>query len=493
VKSEGSLQTMMENKRRTKIVATMGPATDVPAVLDKVVLAGLDVARLNCSHGGHDELLRRAREVRASAARHGRVVGILVDLQGPKIRVDRFKAGKAMLHEGATFTLDAALDPMAGTDERVGIAYKELPGDVSKDDVLLLDDGRIILRVLETRGAQIICTVVMGGELKDKKGINRQGGGLSAPALTDKDREDIRSAAELGADYLAISFPRSAADVNEARELLRAAGGRGGIIAKIERSEALDVLDEIILASDAVMIARGDLGVEIGDAALPPVQKHIIKQARSLNRVVITATQMMESMIENQIPTRAEVFDVANAVFDGTDAVMLSAETATGKYPDKAIAAMDRICLEAEKQRIVTSSDHRIDTRFTRTDEAIAMASMYTANHYGVKAIAALTESGSTPLWMSRISSGIPIFALTKHEETRRKVTLYRGVYPVEFASTTTDHAQVNLESMVELLKRGEVTESDLVIITKGDLMGTMGGSNSMKIVRVGDIVTPTS
>ena len=202
MKPEGALQTLLDNKRRTKIVATMGPATDAPAVLDKVVLAGLDVARLNCSHGGHDELLRRAREVRACAARHGRVVGILVDLQGPKIRVDRFKNGKANLIEGATFILDASLDPLAGTDERVGIAYKELPGDVGKDDVLLLDDGRIILRVKETRGAQIICTVVMGGELKDKKGINRQGGGLSAPALTDKDREDIRSAAELGADYL---------------------------------------------------------------------------------------------------------------------------------------------------------------------------------------------------------------------------------------------------------------------------------------------------
>jgi pyruvate kinase len=483
----------MTRKRRTKIVATMGPATDDPKVLDQIIQAGVDVARLNFSHGNAQEQIRRAEAVRESARRHQRVVGVLADLQGPKIRIDRFKGGKVFLKEGAEFTLDAELDPEAGDETHVGIAYKALPDDVKAGDTLLLDDGRFVLCVSAVRGAKIVCQVVMGGELKDRKGINRQGGGLSAPALTDKDREDIRTAAAIGADYLAVSFPRSAADVNEARELLRAAGGTGAIVAKIERAEALDALDEIIAASDAVMIARGDLGVEIGDAQLPPVQKHIITLARSMNRVVITATQMMDSMIENQIPTRAEVFDVANAVFDGTDAVMLSAETASGKYPDKAIAAMARICLEAEKQRAVTMSDHRINTRFTRSDEAIAMASMYTANHYGVKAIAALTESGSTPLWMSRIASGIPIFALTSHERTRRKVTLYRGVYPVEFVTSSTDHAQVNLDAVDILQRQGEVVDGDLVIITKGDLMGVMGGTNSMKIVRVGELVKPRS
>jgi len=476
-------------QRRTKILATLGPATDDPKMMDKVIEAGVDVVRINFSHGSAEEHIDRADRVRNRARAHGRQVGVLCDLQGPKIRIDRFKDGKINLAEGDMFTLDAACPPDAGDQERVGIAYKELPDDVSRGDTLLLDDGRLVLWVDQVEGPRIVCRVVVGGVLSDRKGINRQGGGLSAPALTDKDREDIKTAAKMEADYLAVSFPRTAADINEARELFRAAGGNGAIVAKIERAEALDVVEEIIAASDVIMIARGDLGVEIGDAALPPVQKQLIRQARSMNRAVITATQMMESMIENQIPTRAEVFDVANAVLDGTDAVMLSAETATGKYPDKAIGAMHRICLEAEKQRIAMVSDHRIHTEFTYIDEAIAMASMYTANHLKVKAIAALTESGSTTLWMSRISSGIPIYAMTRHVATRRKVTLFRGVYPVSFDVTTTDHAELNREAIDELRRRGAVRDGDLVIITKGDLMGVHGGTNAMKIVKVGDLV----
>jgi pyruvate kinase len=480
-------------ERRTKIVATLGPATDDPKVLDRLIDAGVDVVRLNFSHGNAEEHRTRAENVRNRTRAHGRQVGVLVDLQGPKIRIDRFKDGAITLTEGDDFILDADCDPQAGTQQRIGIAYKELPSDVKRGDILLLDDGRIVLWVDEVEGAEIRCKVKVGGKLSDKKGINRQGGGLSAPALTDKDREDIKTAASIQADYVAISFPRCAADVEEARRLLRAAGGMGGIVAKIERTEALDVIDEIIVASDVIMIARGDLGVEIGDAALPPVQKEIIKKARELNRVVITATQMMESMIENQIPTRAEVFDVANSVFDGTDAVMLSAETATGNYPEKAVEAMDRICRVAEKQRLTTHSDHRIDTRFEHVDEAIAMAAMYAANHLDVKAIASLTESGSTPLWMSRISSGIPIYALTGHVETRRKVTLYRGVYPISFDTKSRDHATVNKEAVDELKRRGVVRDGDLVILTKGDLMGVMGGTNAMKIIRVGDEAPPNS
>ncbi len=476
-------------QRRTKIVATLGPATDDPKVLDKVIEAGVDVVRINFSHGSPEEHLERAERVRNRARAHGRQVGVLADLQGPKIRIEKFREGQVLLQEGDTFVLDANLAKNEGNQERVGISYKQLPEDVSRGDTLLLDDGRLVFWVDQVSGQEIVCRVVVGGELKDRKGINRQGGGLSAPALTEKDKEDIKTAAQMQADYLAVSFPRSADDINVARELLQAAGGRGGIVAKIERAEALDVVDEIIAASDAIMIARGDLGVEIGDAALPPAQKRLIQQARCMNRVVITATQMMESMIENQIPTRAEVFDVANAVLDGTDAVMLSAETAAGKYPDKAIAAMDRICREAEKQRLATTSDHRIHTQFTHMDEAIAMAAMYTANHLSVKAIAALTESGSTPLWMSRISSGIPIYAMTRHVDTRRKVTLFRGVYPVSFDVTTTDHAEVNREAVDELLRRGAVRDGDLVIITKGDLMGVHGGTNAMKIVKVGELV----
>ncbi|MDH5786076.1 MAG: pyruvate kinase [Chromatiales bacterium] len=476
-------------QRRTKILATLGPATDDPKVLDKIIEAGVDVVRINFSHGSPEEHMDRAERVRNRARAHGRQVGVLCDLQGPKIRIERFAEGKVFLEEGATFILDSSYDKNAGNLERVGCAYKQLHEDVSRGDTLLLDDGRLVLWVDSVEGTEVKCRVVVGGDLSDRKGINKQGGGLSAPALTDKDREDIKTAAKMEADYLAISFPRSADDVNEARALLNAAGSNGAIVSKIERAEALEVIDEIILASDAIMIARGDLGVEIGDAALPPVQKMLIHKAREMNRVAITATQMMESMIENQIPTRAEVFDVANSVLDGTDAVMLSAETAAGKYPDKAISAMHRVCIEAEKQRQAMTSEHRIHTEFKFIDEAIAMAAMYSANHLKVKAIAALTESGSTALWMSRISSGIPIYAMTRHVETRRKVTLYRGVYPVSFDATASDHAELNREAIDELRRRGAVRDGDLVIITKGDLMGVHGGTNAMKIVKVGEMV----
>ncbi len=473
--------------RRTKIIATLGPATSDAKMLDRIIEAGVDVVRINFSHGNPEEHIERAEKLRNRARAHGRQIGVLCDLQGPKIRIERFKEGKVFINDGEPFILDTAMDPNEGTAERVGMAYKELPEDVKRGDTLLLDDGRISLWVDDVHGTEVRCRVVVGGELSDRKGLNKMGGGLSAPALTHKDREDIKLAAEMKADYLAVSFPVSAGDIHEARKLMEAAGGYADIIAKIERADALDNVEEIIEASDAIMVARGDLGVEIGDAALPPVQKQLIQTARKMNRIVITATQMMESMIHSHIPTRAEVFDVANAVLDGTDAVMLSAETASGKYPDKAIEAMDRICLVAEKQRIAKRSDHRIDTHFNRIDEAIAMASMYSANHLGVKAIAALTESGSTPRWMSRISSGIPIYALTKYVETRRKVTLYRGVYPVSFeVADDEDRATIMKEAVDELLRRGAVRDGDLIIITRGETMGDAGGTNTMSIVRVG-------
>ncbi|MBU0499473.1 MAG: pyruvate kinase [Gammaproteobacteria bacterium] len=473
--------------RRTKILATLGPATDNPRVLDELIHAGVDVVRVNLSHGSHDDHRKRAAAVRERAYSCGREVGILADLQGPKIRIGRFAQGKVQLEEGARFSLDGDCPPDAGDQTRVGHTFPALVRDAATGDTLLLDDGAIILQVEAIRGNSVDCRVLVGGELSNNKGINRQGGGLSAPALTDKDRDDIRFAAEIEADYVAVSFVKSAADVITARELLRAAGGEGGIVAKIERAEALDHIEDIINASDAIMVARGDLGVEIGDAELPAVQKRLIKQARSLNCVVITATQMMQSMIASAIPTRAEVFDVANAVMDGTDAVMLSAETAAGKYPVKAVEAMDRVCREAEKQSEVRRSDHRLNTVFGRVDEAIAMASMYTANHLGVTAIAALTESGSSAKWMSRIGSSIPIFALTRHAATRRKVTLYRGVYPVSFDVLHTDQNLVNQEVIDELLKPGTVHENDLVIITKGDRSGVEGQTNIMKIMRVGE------
>ena len=473
--------------RRTKIVATLGPATDDPKVLDEVICAGVDVVRINLSHGSHAEHMQRAEWVRNRARASGRQVGLLADLQGPKIRIGKFREGAIQLAVGDLFTLDAALPLDSGDQQRVGLTFKQLPNDVARGDTLLLDDGQIVLWVNEVAGPEVRCKVIVGGKLSSNKGLNKQGGGLSAPALTAKDREDICFAAEVEADYLAVSFVRSAEDVNEARRLLREAGGKGGILAKIERAEAVDAIEEIIDASDAIMVARGDLGVEIGDAELPAVQKKLIKLARSMNCVVITATQMMQSMIDSPIPTRAEVFDVANAVLDGTDAVMLSAETAAGRYPAKAVEAMDRVCREAEKQSEVRRSDHRLHSVFGRIDEAIAMATMYTANHLGVAAIAALTESGATPKWMSRISSGIPIYALTPHVATRRKVTLLRGVYPISFDLRGTDTVRANREVVEELLRRGAIRNDDLVIITKGDFDGREGATNVMKIVRVGD------
>jgi len=478
------------SKRRTKIVATLGPATNTPEVLDAIIKAGVDVVRLNFSHGEPQEHIELAETVRDRARAYGRQVGVLVDLQGPKIRIARFKTGKITLETDAEFILDSDLDSEAGDSSQVGIDYKKLPQDVKQGDTLLLDDGRIVLWVNDVEGQRVLCRVVVGGVLSNNKGINRQGGGLSAEALTDKDKQDIITAAKIQADYIAVSFPRSAEDIHYARQLLQEAGGRCSVIAKIERAEAMEVIDDIIKASDAVMVARGDLGVEVGDAALPPMQKKIIQRARHLNRVVITATQMMESMITNAIPTRAEVFDVANAVLDGTDAVMLSGETAIGEHPVKVIEAVDRICLQAEQQREIRVSRHRIDSKFEYMDEAIAMAAMYTANHLDVKAIAALTESGKTPLWMSRISSGIPIFALTPHVETLRKMTLYRGVYPVSFTVDHDDHAALNKEVIDELQRQGVVDDGDIVIITKGDIE-EQGSTSALKLIRVGDMVEP--
>ncbi len=473
--------------RRTKIVATLGPATDDPKVLDEVLAVGVDVVRLNLSHGDHEEHRRRAEILRNRAQASGRQVGLMVDLQGPKIRTECFRSGSALLHEGQNFSLDADCPADQGDERRVGITFKQLPANVSRGDTLILDDGLIVLWVEAVEGSRIDCRVVLGGELKDSKGINRQGGGIAAPALTDKDREDIRFAAEIQADYLAVSFARDAEDVREARSLLREAGGKGGVIAKVERAEALAAIEDIIAVSDAIIIARGGLGVEIGDAELPAVQKRLVSLARSLNCVVITATQMMQSMVQNPVPTRAEVFDVANAVLDGVDAMILSEETAAGKNPCKAIESVDRICREAEKQRDARVSAHRLEATFERVDEAIAMATMYTANHLKVKAIAALTESGSTVKWMSRISSGIPIYALTPHVATRRKVTLYRGVYPVSFDVAGSDVRPLNDEVLDELLRRGAVRDGDRVILTRGDRSGVRGATNTMKIIRVGD------
>ncbi len=477
--------------RRTKILATLGPASDKPGVLEALFEAGIDVVRMNFSHGIAQDHIDRAAAVRALSKKTGRLVGILCDLQGPKIRIAKFKDTKVWLDEGQVFALDINLAIDVGDTKEVGITYEPLAQEVKPGSRLLLDDGRIVLDVISTDGKRIECSVHVGGYLSNNKGINLQGGGLSAAALTEKDKEDIKTIGVIDADFVAVSFPRCAEDLHEARKLLEAEGCYAGIVSKVERAEAIDAMDEIILASDVVMVARGDLGVEIGDANLPAVQKKLIARSRDLNRAVITATQMMESMIENPIPTRAEVFDIANAVHDGTDAVMLSAETASGKYPVQAVKAMANICAETEKQSSVRKSKHRIDRQFSRIDEAIAMSAMYLANHANIAGLVTLTESGSTALWMSRMSSGIPIHAFSSHLKTLGRVTIYRGVFPVYFTHESMDHADVNKEILDKLKRRKLAQQGDTFIITKGDLTGEKGGTNALKVVTLGKGLTP--
>ncbi|MGH8139594.1 MAG: pyruvate kinase [Steroidobacteraceae bacterium] len=474
--------------RRTKIVATVGPATDDLGVLTDMMRAGLDVVRLNASHGTVEDRRRRLGMVRDAANRADKCVGVLLDLGGPKIRIECFRDGKILLQEGQAFALDTALDSKAGSLESVGVAYKDLPKDVVAGDTLLLADGQIVLDVDRVSGTRIETHVRVGGELSDRKGLNRQGGGISAPAISEKDRDDIRFVAQECIDYMAVSFARDAADIEQARALVREAGGEARIVAKIERHEAVANLPEIIDSADVVMVARGDLGVEMGYAELTGLQKTIIHQTRGRNRVVITATQMMESMILSPVPTRAEVSDVANAVMDGTDAVMLSAESATGRYPVKAVQAMAQVIEGAEKYQLTHSrTRHRVEGQFKGSEEAIAAAVMYTANHMKVRAIVALTETGATPLWMSRIRSDIPIYAFTRHEATRRRVTIFRGVYPVIFdvahSSSSTD--LLYRELFTRLLELQLVRKNDLVILTKGELSGVQGGTNSMLILKV--------
>lgn len=473
-------------RRRTKIVATLGPATDEPDVLEALIDAGADVVRINFSHGSATERRERVGAIRELSAKVGRNVGIIGDLQGPKIRIESFAEGSATLQKGQKFRLDTEMDADGGDEHAVGVAYKNLTQDVVAGDYLLLDDGLILLEVENVSGSGIVCKVIRGGRLKNNKGLNKQGGGLSAPALTEKDRTDIRLAAELDLDFVAVSFARNAEDIETARALLRADGGNGHIVAKIERAEAVQNIREIINASDVIMVARGDLAVEVGYASMTGLQKGLIRLARARNKISITATQMLESMISSPSPTRAEVSDVANAVMDGTDAIMLSAETAVGAYPVQAVETMGTIARGAEKhEQFSRAANYRLDDAFRHIDEAIAMAAMYTANHLDVKAIAALTESGSTTLWMSRVRSDIPIFAFTRHEATRRRVTLYRGVYPVSFDVVSTDTSRVHQSVFERLRAEGAVRTGDRILFTKGEVEGISGGTNTMQILTV--------
>ncbi|HVO91005.1 MAG TPA: pyruvate kinase [Casimicrobiaceae bacterium] len=470
--------------RATKIVATLGPACSDPVVLERTLAAGVDVVRLNFSHGTAGDHLERADRVREIASRIGQVVGIMADLQGPKIRIGKFADGRVDLVPGDRFVLDAECE--LGDSQRVGLDYKELVHDVAPGSVLLLDDGLIRLEVENVDDPRIVTRVVLGGKLSNNKGINRMGGGLSAPALTPKDMDDMKTAARLEADYLAVSFPKNKEDMYMARQLMRAAGGRAQIIAKIERAEAIVALDEIIDASDGIMVARGDLAVEVGNATVPGLQKRMIRAARERNKITITATQMMESMIHNAVPTRAEVSDVANAVLDGTDAVMLSAETAAGRHPVETVETMAQICAEAEKSDMPELDRDFLNRTFTRIDQSIAMATLFTAYHLKVKAIASLTDSGSTALWMSRHNPGCPIYALTPKAETQRRMTLYRNVTPL-FLEQSAERDEVLRAAEHLLLQRGQVQRGDMIVLTIGEPMGKSGGTNTMKIVRVGE------
>jgi pyruvate kinase len=471
--------------RKTKIVATLGPASTSEEMIARLIVAGVNVVRLNFSHGSAQDHINRVEIVRKIATNLGRPVGVLCDLQGPKIRIGKFEQGKITLKTGDLFALDA--DCYLGDQFHVGLDYKNLPHEVVAGNVLLLDDGRITLSVDRIKGNQIHCLVLTGGALSNNKGINLQGGGLAADALTKKDIEDLKTAVELEADYIAISFPKNAQDILSAKELVKKAGGTASIVAKIERAEAIDNLESIIEASDAIMVARGDLGVEVGDAAVPGLQKRMIRMARAQNKLVITATQMMESMISSPIPTRAEVSDVANAVLDGTDAVMLSAETATGQYPLETVQAVNRICIEAEKEYEGLQRIKRQVQQLQHTDEALAAAAIFTSQHLNVKAIAALTQSGNAAQWLSRADSSVPIYALSPDRVARRKLTLHRNVFPFPIEQSGKNRDEILREMEQVLLNNDAVQTDDTVLLTFGEPIGSPGGTNTLKIIKIGE------
>ena len=472
-------------QRKTKIVATLGPASSSEEMIARLITAGVDVVRLNFSHGTAQDHIKRADIVRAIATKLNRPIGILCDLQGPKIRIGKFELGSIALKVGDLFVLDA--DCTMGDQYHVGLDYKSLPQEVAAGMMLLLDDGRITMLIDRVKDNRIHCLVMTGGILSNNKGINLQGGGLAADALTDKDKADIKTAVALEADYIAISFPKNAEDVLLAKSLILQEKGTASIIAKIERAEAIDNLEAIIDASDAIMVARGDLGVEVGDAAVPGLQKRMIRMARAQNKLVITATQMMESMINSPIPTRAEVSDVANAVLDGTDAVMLSAETASGQYPLEAVQAVHRVAVEAEKEYINQHHVQVSEHNFLRSDEAIAAAAIYTAKHLKVKAIAALTQSGNAAQWLSRADAEVPIYALSPDKFARRKLTLHRGVYPFPINQINKNRDEILHEMEQVLLFEKAVTAGDLVLLTFGEPIGTLGGTNTLKVIKIGE------
>ena len=480
-------QIAVPHQRRTRIVATLGPATDPPEILEALLRAGVDVVRLNFSHGDPSAQVARGEAVRAMALKIGREIGILADLPGPKIRVETFAEGKVALKAGNRFDLVASLDVPPGDETQVGVSYLELPGDVVPGDVLLLDDGVVQLEVTAVEGERIVTTVLNDCFLSNRKGLNKQGGGLSLGAITEKDRELIVVAAGMNVDFIAVSFCRNAEDMNEARRVAKAHGSNAALVAKIERAEAIENLTEIVDASDVVMVARGDLGVEIGDAELPGLQKKIIREAVAREKVVITATQMLQSMVDSPIPTRAEVLDVANAVIDGTDAVMLSQESAAGSWPVKAVEAMARICVGAEKQFVADTDFEAARRGLERADQAIAMATMFLSEHIGVRGVVAMTESGGTARFLSRFRSSVPIFAFSRHGPARRKMALMRDVFPMDYDSRGQTPREAARGSIRLLVEAGLLQPGDRVVFTSGEHMETRGATNTLRLLEIGE------
>lgn len=470
--------------RRTKIVATLGPVSKELTVLTALLQAGVDVVRINFSHTDASAI-QLIKEVRAIAAEINHPVAVMADLQGPKIRIGHFKNKSILLIDGQDFTLDCNNDKLLGTEEEVAVLYPNLAKELAVGDYLLINDGLIELEVQQIRGSKIQCLVIEGGPLSDRKGLNRKGGGLAARTLTEKDINDLKTAVLAEVDYISLSFVKDAEDIRHARELIKDFGGKTTpIIAKIERSEALGNLTEIIKEADAIMVARGDLGVEVGAAEVPAIQKHIIEQTRHLDKIVITATQMMESMISNPQPTRAEVSDVANAILDGTDAVMLSAETASGHYPIKVINMVNKTCISAEKHASLFYRTEKVeDCHHQRADQAIALATMHAANHFPIQAIITLTESGDTALWVSRQHSVVPIFAVSANKRTIGRLCLVNNVFPIYLDYHQFTPEELNEQVLHELVKANYLSPQGYVLLTRGKYIGRAGGTNSLEII----------
>jgi pyruvate kinase len=475
-------------RKRTKIIATLGPASSSPKSISNLIKEGTDVFRINLSHANVNEIEKIINILKDASLKLKRPVATLIDLQGQKIRIKGFSDKEyILLKTKSEFILDAALADNKGTEKSVGLTYKDLPKQLEVGDELLLSDALIKLEVTKIEKSKIYTRVIRGGKLKPYQGVNKKGGGLSLKGITEKDKKDLSRAVKLDIDYVAVSFVKDSDDIKAVKKVI--GKKQIGIIAKIERSEALEDIDQIAKVSDGLLVARGDLGVEIGIEQLPAVQDMLIRKAMSFDKIVIVATQMMESMINNRVPTRAEVFDVANAVTSGVDAVMLSAETAIGNYPIDVIQEVSRICEAAEKTNRKNLKITRTETSFRKVDQTIAMAAVYCAGKSNIKAIATLTETGSTPLWMSRIESTIPIYAMTKNDRTSRRICLLKGVYSIKLDDIEYVHAKANKQVVDLMLDKGAVKKGDFVIITKGDLMGTSGGTNAMKIVEVGNLI----